>query len=135
MKPVFTRQIYLSGQDSLNLINRCDKILERENWSFNKLVEEALKEYEVRHGFGNNSFQLDTFGITWTKAKAVSKCGFKSCDKLAIGVGLFVPKKQTVGLCKEHFLLAQGNPKIWADLKYPLDSFAKPKGDECSSDV
>ncbi len=118
MKAVFTRQIYLSGEENLNLIERCQKIIEREKgWSFNTLVAEALKEYEGRHGEGNNSFQLDKFGITWTKAKSMDKCVFKNCGLLAVGSGLFVPQNQTVGLCGQHFRLAQSNPKLWSNLK------------------
>lgn len=116
-KFIFTRNLYLTGEENKKLLDRCDKILQREKWSFNRLVQEALKEYEVRHGAGNNSFQLDTFGITWTKVQSVDKCCFKNCGKLAVGVGLFVPKNQTFGLCGEHFKAAQSNRKIWSNLK------------------
>ncbi len=117
MKLSYSRQLYFSGQESLDLLARCEKILEREkNWSFNKLVEEALKEYEVRHGNGNNSFQLDKFGITWTTAQSTSKCGFNGCGNLAVGVGLYKPKKQTLGLCRKHFMLVSDNP-LWSAVK------------------
>ena len=119
MKQSYSRTIYLSGEENKKLLERCDKILEREQWSFNRLIQEALKEYEVRHGLGNNSFQLDTFGITWTKALSVNKCGFKNCRKFAVGVGVYNPKNQTFGLCNEHFKIAKNNSKIWSNLKLP----------------
>jgi len=100
------------------LLERCQKIMDREKWSFNKFAEEAFKEYELRHGAGNSSFQLDKFGITWTKAQSIDKCCFRGCGKLAVGVGLYVPKKQTFGLCAVHFGLVKQSSS-WADLKCP----------------
>jgi hypothetical protein len=119
VKQTYTRTLRLSGEDLDQELGIADFIMKREGWSFDIYIKNAMKEYNLRHGQGNNSFQLDTFGVTWTKAKSVSKCCFKNCGKNAIGVGLYVPKKQTLGLCAEHFLLAKGNSKIWADLKYP----------------
>ena len=126
-KYVFTQGLYLSGEESREIISKCQVILDREKWSFNMLVKEALKEYEVRHGLGNNSFQLDKYGITWTKAQSMDKCGFRDCSKLAVGSGLFIPKNQIFGLCPEHFKVASGNSKVWSNLKYP-------KSDSCTAD-
>jgi len=118
-KQIYSRHLYLSGEGTLDLITKCEKIAAREKWSFNKLIEEALKEYEQRHGAGNQSFQLDKYGITWTTAKSVSHCCFSRCKKLAVGTGLFVPKKQTLGLCREHGKAVQNQPTVWRDLKFP----------------
>jgi hypothetical protein len=118
LKQVYSRHLYLSSEGTLELIEKCEKIMTREKWSFNRLVEEALKEYEQRHGAGNNSFQLDQFGITWTSAKSVSHCCFRNCEKLAEGTGLFVPRKQTLGLCSEHGDIVKSQPLVWRDLKF-----------------
>lgn len=123
IKEIFTYGLYLSGEGTNSLITQCHKIMERERegkLSFNQLVRDALSEYVVRHGPGNNSFTLDKFGITWTKAQSVNKCGFNNCDKQTVGVGLFVPKNQTFGLCRDHFYAAQNNPKIWSGLKWSI---------------
>ncbi|MFA5365391.1 MAG: hypothetical protein WC325_09460 [Candidatus Bathyarchaeia archaeon] len=119
VKQTYTRTLRLSGDDLDQLLGEADFIMKRENWSFDVYIKNAIKEYNLRHGQGNNSFQLDTFGVTWTKAVAVDKCGFKNCGKTAIGVGLFIPRKQTFGLCAEHFVSAKANPHVWADLKFP----------------
>lgn len=125
MREVFTRGLYISKEGISNLISKCEVIMKRENWSFNDLVFEALTEYEVRHGVGNNSFQLDKFGITWTKAVSMNKCVFKGCDKPAIASALCVPKKQTVGVCALHLNhvrdSAKSNPHLWSDVKFPLE--------------
>lgn len=132
MREVFTRSIYLSGEGVNNLISQCESIIKREKlshekkkWSFNDLVLDALNEYVIRHGVGNNSYTLDTFGIKWTKAIPVSHCGFKNCEKLAIGTALYVPRKQTMGLCASHLNhvrdSAKANPDLWQDIKFPLE--------------
>ena len=105
------------GDGTYSLIEQAEAICKRESISFNQILRKALEEYVVRHGAGNNSFQLDKFGITWTKAQSVDKCGFKGCDCLAVGVALFVPHKQTYGLCKTHLAQAQLNSKMWADVR------------------
>ena len=50
----------------------------------------------------------------------LGKCGFKSCGRLAVGSGLYVPQNQTLGLCMDHIQVAHGNNKILRDLKCPL---------------
>jgi len=121
VKQTYTRTVRLSGEDLDQLLSEVDFIMKREGWSFDVYLKNTMKEYNLRHGSGNNSFQLDTFGVTWTKAVSVSKCGFKNCGKPAIGVGLYVPKKQTLGLCAGHFASAKANPHVWADLKFPSE--------------
>jgi len=72
----------------------------REGWSFNKLMFEALTEYVKRHKEGNVSFQLDKYGITWTKARAVDKCAdCGSPDVVAIGI----TEKEALPLCNKDF--------------------------------
>ena len=73
MKPVFTRQLYLSGQGNVDLMGEAEKIMVREQWSFNKFIEESVKEFVRRHKEGNVSFQLDKFGVSWTKAVSIDK--------------------------------------------------------------
>jgi len=119
-----TFTVKFSGKDNIELLERCDKIVQRERgnqpkFSRNKLIIDAVKEYEIRHGNGNNSFQLDKFGITWTKAQSTGKCGFTECSKPSIGTGLFTPKNQTMGLCSFHLKVAKSNPKVWSNLKCP----------------
>lgn len=58
VKPVFTRSIYLSGEEAIAVVNACLEIAEREDLSFNKMMLEALKEYARRHGVGNPVTQL-----------------------------------------------------------------------------
>lgn len=67
---------------------------------------------------GNPQLTLQT--CLEKKTVSSGKCGFKDCDRLSVGVGLFVPKNQIFGLCGGHFRVAQGNLKVWRDLKYPL---------------
>lgn len=121
VKQTYTRTLRLSGDDLEQILNIANFIMKREGWSFDIYIKNAMKEYNVRHGQGNNSFQLDTFGFTWTKAVSMNKCGFKNCDKAAVGVGLFKPKNQTFGLCAEHFTSAKENPHIWTNLKFPKE--------------
>ena len=116
-KEIYIRSLYLTGEGTTELITKCKSIMQREQWSFNQLVKEALKEYEVRHGLGNNSFTLDKFGITWTKAQLVDKCIYKNCEKLATATAVYIPAKQTVGLCDAHSSLAKANPKVFSDLR------------------
>jgi hypothetical protein len=66
---------------------------------------------------GNCSFQLDKFGVTWTKAKSVNRCGFAGCTALAVGVGVYKPRNQVMGLCRLHFGAAQSNSGLWTDLR------------------
>lgn len=106
------------GEGTYSLIEQLEQICAREKWKLNLGIRKAIEEYVVRHGAGNNSFQLDTFGVTWTKAVSTSKCCFKDCGKLAVGVGFFVPKNQTVGLCGLHFRTVSEQPSgMWRDLK------------------
>jgi len=119
-----TFTVKFSGKENIELLERCDKIIQREkgnqpNFSRNKLIVDAVKEYEIRHGQGNSSFQLDKFGVTWTKAQAVGKCGFAGCTQHSVGTGLFTAKNQTYGLCSHHLKVARENPKAWSDLKCP----------------
>jgi hypothetical protein len=104
MKPVFTRQIYWSGDNPLELVIKAEEIMEREQWSFNRIMLEALGEYVHRHEEGNVSFQLDKFGITWTKAESVDQkekhcrfCESKTVYARAVKNGI------RIFLCKDHF--------------------------------
>lgn len=116
---IYQRSWHTKGEGTYNLIEQGEAICAREKISFNQLLRDALSEYVVRHGAGNNSFQLDKFGVTWTKAQSVDKCGFVNCESLAVGVGLFTPKNQTLGLCQKHYYVALSNSKVWKDLKMP----------------
>lgn len=107
------------GEGTYRLIEQLEQICKREGWSLNVGIRKAIEEYVVRHGAGNNSFQLDKFGVTWTKAQSVGKCGFVNCKEVAVGVGLYKPQNQTLGLCRKHFFAAQANSYLWADLKMP----------------
>ena len=80
MKLVFTRQIYFSDEDTIKVIEEGMKIAKRERWSFNRLIGESLKEFVERHKEGNVSFQLDKFGVTWTKALSVKGREKRKCD-------------------------------------------------------
>ncbi len=121
VKQTYTRTLRLSGDDLDQELSTADFIMKREGWSFDIYIKNAMKEYNLRHGPGNNSFQLDKFGVTWSKAVSVSKCGFKNCGEPAIGIGLFTPKNQTFGLCAMHFKAAKSNPGVWTNLKFPKD--------------
>lgn len=111
MKPIFTRQLYWSGEDAIKLVQEAEKIMTRERWSFNRILQEALIEYVKRHKEGNVSFQLDTFGVTWTKAKSVNadlksltlgSCGFKGCQKEAVVRAVFLQTGKEYNLCRFH---------------------------------
>lgn len=80
MKPIFTRQLYWSGEEAIALVQEAEKIMIRERWSFNKILEEALKEFVRRHKRGNVSFRLDEFGVTWTKAVSVNREICERCN-------------------------------------------------------
>ena len=110
MKPTFTRQLYWSGKEALKLVPEIEKIMKREQWSFNKFLLEASKEYEKRHREGNVSFQLDKFGVTWTKAESVNKkfCGVHGCNGQATGFGLYLKTGERYALCKAHYRLFAG---------------------------
>lgn len=116
-KEIYIRTIRLKHDKLKQILAEAEAIMKRENWSFDQLTAEALLEYNVRHGAGNNSFQLDTFGVTWTRAQSVNKCGFAKCTEIAVGVGLYKPKNQTLGLCRGHFQAAKANPRLWMELK------------------
>lgn len=107
------------GEGTYHLLEQLEQICKREKWSLNIAIRKAIEEYVIRHGVGNCSFQLDKFGVTWTQAKSVSKCGFAGCTENAVGVGLYKPKNQTLGLCRKHFFAAQAQGHIWEDLKLP----------------
>jgi hypothetical protein len=118
---IYSRHLYLTGEGTNQLISVCEAIMTREKISFNQLVRNALISYTTLHGDQNKNFTLDKFGVTWTTAVSMNKCGFKNCDKMAVGVGLFKPKNQTFGLCAEHFTSAKENPHIWINLKFPKE--------------
>ncbi|MCL1977414.1 MAG: hypothetical protein FWG55_04835 [Candidatus Bathyarchaeota archaeon] len=69
-------------------------------------------------GTDNNSFQLDKFSVTWTKAVSVTKCCFKDCGKTAIGIGQRVDTKQTVDFCSFHFVNCQSQKHLYTDMKW-----------------
>jgi hypothetical protein len=120
-KEIYQTTLRLSGEGTYSLMEQLEEIVKREkanmNMTLNLAIRKAIEEYVVRHGAGNNSFQLDKFGVTWTKAVSVNKCGFANCGELAVAVGLYVPKNQTFGMCRTHFKTAAANPKVWRDLK------------------
>lgn len=106
-RQVFTRQVYWSEstrkgglQGVFTLIEDAENIMRRENWSFNKLMFEALAAYVKKHKEGNVSFQLDQFGITWQKARSVDKCAdCGSPDVVVIGI----TEKEALPLCNKDF--------------------------------
>jgi len=125
VKQTYTRTLRLSGEDLDQLLSEAKFIMKRECCSFDVYVKKALKEYNVRHGPGNNSFQLDKFGVTWTKAVSMNKCGFarhpKGVSDLAVAVALYKPKSQVLGVCGFHVAAVEEDlrcgGKLWADLK------------------
>ena len=128
-KERYETTLRLTGANTYSLMEQLEAICKREGWTLNFGIRKAIEEYVMRHGLGNNSFQLDKYGVTWTKAQSVNKCGYAKCEGLAVGVGVFLPKHQTFGLCKFHFDEAKRNRKVWADLKCPTDSDKRaPKG-------
>ncbi len=68
---------------------------------------------------GNPQLQLCGFlngGIEQPKVR--EKCGFKGCDGDAVAVGRYVPKNQTMGLCRLHLGVAQSHgSRVWSDVK------------------
>jgi hypothetical protein len=104
---VFEKMWRIRGEGTYTLITQGEEIAKREGISLNQLIRQAVEEYVQRHGAGNNSFQLDKFGITWTKAVSVSKCCFKDCKGVAVGIGLRRDICQTVAFCAKHFVLVQ----------------------------
>jgi hypothetical protein len=106
------------GDRTYTLITQGEEIAKREGISLNQLIRQAVEEYVQRHGAGNNSFQLDKFGVTWTKAVSVTKCCFKDCNKTAIGIGQRVDTKQTVGFCSFHFVNCQSQKHLYTDMKW-----------------
>jgi hypothetical protein len=116
---VFEKMWRTRGEGTYTLITQSEEIAKRESISLNQLIRQAVEEYVQRHGAGNNSFQLDKFGITWTKAVSVTKCGFKDCGKTAVGTALYLRTKQTIGLCSVHFTLCQSQGKdLYTDMKW-----------------
>jgi len=117
------------GEGTYSLIEQLEQICKREGWSLNLGIRKALEEYVVRHGAGNCSFQLDKFGVTWTKAQSVGKCGFaqhpKGVSDLAVGVALYKPKHQVLGVCGFHVAAVEENircgGRLWADLRMSSD--------------
>jgi hypothetical protein len=105
-KKTYTTTLRLSGEDLEQELSMAEFIMKRENWTFPVYVKNAMKEYNQRHGAGNNSFQLDKFGVTWTKAQSVNKCGFarhpKGISDLAVMTALYKPKNQVMGVCSFH---------------------------------
>jgi hypothetical protein len=106
-KETYQRQIYFTGPGTYDLIEQAETICKRENISFNQLDRQALEEYVQRHGKGNHSFQLDKYGVTWTKAIPVTKCCFKNCKTPATALGFRRDIKQTVAFCTKHYFLVQ----------------------------
>lgn len=120
-KEIYIRTIRLKHEKLKQLLAEAEAIMTREGWSFDEYLANAILDYNVRHGAGNNSFQLDKFGVTWTKAESVAKCGFKGCRELAVGVALYLPRKQTLGVCRAHGEVVRQQinvgSKMWANLK------------------
>jgi|GEM_PF-3154441 len=117
-KEVYRREWYITGEGTYDLIDQAEAICMREQKSFNILMRDALTEFVQRHGQGNNSFQLDQFGITWTKAVSVTKCGFKDCGKIAQGIGKRLDTNQTMGFCSFHFTGCQAQKHLYTDMKW-----------------
>ena len=128
-KKTYATTLRLSGDDIEEILSIADSIMKREGWTFPVYVKNTMKEYNLRHGPGNNSFQLDKFGVTWTKAVSVGKCGFaqhpKGVSDLAVGVALYKPKHQVMGVCGFHVAAVEENircgGRLWADLKFPKE--------------
>jgi hypothetical protein len=123
VKQTYTRTLRLSGEDLDQELGTADFIMKREGWSFDVYIKNAMKEYNQRHGTGNNSFQLDKFGITWTKAQSVSKCGFarhpKGVSDLAVMTALYKPKNQVMGVCSFHRASVEADVRcgyVWAEV-------------------
>jgi hypothetical protein len=125
VKQTYTRTVRLSGEDLDQLLSETGFIMKREGWSFDVYLKNTMKEYNLRHGPGNNSFQLDKFGVTWTKAVSMNKCGFarhpKGVSDLAVGVAMYKPQSQVLGVCGFHVAAVEEDircgGKLWADLK------------------
>jgi len=115
------------GEGTYDLITKGEEIAKREGISLNQLIRQAFEEYVQRHSAGNNNFQLDKFGVTWTKAIPVTKCAFKGCGKTAIGIGQRVDNKQTIGFCSFHFMSCQTQKHIYTDMKWIDASTNKEK--------
>ncbi len=88
------------------------------------LLKEALQLLFVKHNLdlgGNPQRQL--FSFTQEQIVKPQKCECANCEELAVGVGLYKPKNQAMGLCLKHFraariAVAQGNGHLWADLEF-----------------
>ena len=124
-KKTYATTLRLSGDDIEEILSMADFIMKRENWTFPVYVKNTMKEYNLRHGPGNNSFQLDKYGVTWTKAVSMNKCGFarhpKGVSDLAVGVAMYKPQCQVLGVCGFHVAAVEEDVrcggKLWADLK------------------
>jgi hypothetical protein len=67
---------------------------------------------------GNPQLQLSGFLVgREVQSKRPEKCGFKGCGGHAVAMGRYVPKNQTLGLCRLHFGLVQGKERLWSDVK------------------
>lgn len=67
---------------------------------------------------GNPQLQLCGFLSGIEQPKTREKCGFKGCDRDAVAVGRYVPKNQTMGLCRLHLGVAQSHgSRVWSDVK------------------
>jgi hypothetical protein len=115
---IFEKMWRTRGEGTYALITQGEEIAKREGISLNQLIRQAVEEYVQCHGAGNNSFQLDKFGITWTKAVSVTKCCFKDCGKVAVGIGQRVDTKQTVGFCGFHFTGCQSQKHLYINMKW-----------------
>ncbi|MGD6850777.1 MAG: hypothetical protein ACQCN6_01805 [Candidatus Bathyarchaeia archaeon] len=125
-KEIYIRTIRLKHEKLKQLLAEAEAIMKREGWGFDEYLANSMLEYNLRHGAGNNSFPLDKFGVTWTKAESTGKCCFTGCRELSVGVALYVPKNQTVGVCKGHGEVVRqsinSGSRLWADLKLPKEA-------------
>ena len=117
-RETYQRTLHFTGEGTYKLIEDAEAIAKRENISLNILIRNALTEFVQRHGKGNNTFPLDKYGVTWTKAVTVTKCAFKDCKKTAVGIGCRVDNNQILGFCSFHFTLCQGQKHLYKDMKW-----------------
>ena len=97
------------------------KLAQQDETTIHDLLLEALNLLLAKHHIeigGNPQRQLFSFIANEEKPKQPEKCGFKDCKGVAVAVGRYVPKNQTMGLCRLHLGVAQSHgSRVWSDVK------------------
>ncbi len=106
------RRFYVPDRYQI-LFEKLEAILKREESSLSEWIRDQAEPYVRLHEPGNPQQRLDIILIDKKSYKAPKFCGYRRCNREAVGFGVFLETGEKYPLCKMHFHLAKTDRKMW----------------------